>query len=229
MALEKYKRYDLHSHTKYSECSLTPVRTALKTALRRGLSGFAITDHNTIRGALEAKKLLSGSFGRAFRDRGFEFIVGEEILTDKGEVLAYYLNSEIKPGKILDVIDSAREQGALISIAHPYTVFRKSLRADLSEIRGKIDALECFNSRNIMPGRNAFAERAAERNNLGKTAGSDSHFWFEIGRAFTKFPESMTLCDAVRKRKASVSGTTIYSPPGFLLSAFSKALNAIKK
>jgi len=224
MAPENYKRYDLHCHTRYSACSMQSVRDVLKVALKRNLSGLAITDHNQIAGALEAQKLLRHEFKEAFSRKRFELVVGEEILTDRCEVLAYYLNERIRPGNFYDVIEQIREQGAICSIAHPYTLFRKGFKGDISKVRSKVDALECFNSRNLIPGRNRMAERMAERLSLGKTAGSDAHSLIEIGRAYTLFSPSLSLEKAIRIRKAFVQGTSFFSPPGFVISAISKKM-----
>ena len=86
-----HMKYDLHMHTHYSKCSNLKPEILLKIAKKRGLNGIAITDHNVVEGALKVKKLN--------KDKDFEVIVGEEISTDAGEVLAYYLNKEIKKGK----------------------------------------------------------------------------------------------------------------------------------
>jgi len=224
MAPENYKRYDLHCHTRYSACSMQSTRDVLKVALKRNLSGLAITDHNQIAGALEAQKLLRHEFKEAFSRKRFELVVGEEILTDRCEVLAYYLNGRIRPGNFYEVIDKIREQGAICSIAHPYTVFRKGFRGDISEVKSKVDGLECFNSRNLIPGRNRMAEKMAERLSLGKTAGSDAHSLIEIGRAYTLFSPSLSLKKAIRLRKAFVQGTSFFSPLGFVASAVSKRI-----
>src|SRR3990167_1868027 len=64
-------KYDLHMHTCYSKCSNLRPEILLKTAKERGLNGIAVTDHNTIEGALRIKNLN--------KDKNFEVIIGEEI------------------------------------------------------------------------------------------------------------------------------------------------------
>ena len=81
-------KYDLHTHTNYSKCSNLKPEILLKIAKKRGLNGLAVTDHHKIKGALKVSKLN--------RDKNFEVIIGEEVTTDFGEVLAYYINKEIK-------------------------------------------------------------------------------------------------------------------------------------
>jgi len=189
------KKYDLHIHSKYSACSNSPVIEILKRAKKSGLNGIAITDHNKIKGAVEAKKLN--------KDRDFEVIVGSEIKTDNGEILAYYLNKEIKPGKFEEVVEKAREQGALVAIAHPYAEIRKRLRRPF---KSKVDAVECFNQRMLFNINNIKARQLAEKLKVAKIAGSDSHFIFEIGNTYTIFDED--LRKAVLTRKTAFKGVS---------------------
>ena len=79
-------KYDLHIHSKYSACSNSSLKDIIKKAKKTSLDGIAITDHNIIKGALEAKKLN--------KNKDFEVIVSSEIKTDNGEILAYYINEE---------------------------------------------------------------------------------------------------------------------------------------
>ena len=84
---------------------------ALETAKKRGLDGIAVTDHDNIKGALEVKKLN--------KDKNFEVIIGEEVSTPQGEVIALYIKKKIKPGPIDKVIKEIKKQGGVSIIAHP--------------------------------------------------------------------------------------------------------------
>jgi len=162
-------KYDLHNHTYYSRCSNLKPELLLKLANKKGLDGIAVTDHNTIRGAVKAKKLNDG--------RNFEVIIGEEITTDAGEVLAFYLKDEVKPGNFFDVIDSLRKQNAVVSIAHPFRAslsMNKRFKYGIESVKNKIDAIEVFNARNL-PGNNELAQKTAKRLNLAGTAGSEKN------------------------------------------------------
>jgi predicted metal-dependent phosphoesterase TrpH len=92
------KRYDLHTHTNFSPDSLIRPEKCVKIAKMANLNGIAITDHLTIGGALIAKKLN--------RDRNFEVIVGQEITTNHGDVIALYINETIRKRRMWDVFDS---------------------------------------------------------------------------------------------------------------------------
>ena len=206
------KKYDLHLHTSYSKCSTLKPKELLKIAKARKLDGIAITDHDTIKGALEVKKLN--------KDPDFEVIIGEEIQTDKGEILAYYLKKEIKPGKAEDVIKKIKKQNAICSIAHPFTFgIRKRSKIDLTKT--KVDAVETFNSRSLTPFENKKAKQLATKHNLAETGGSDSHFTWGIGEGYTLFEKD--LKQAVKSRKTKAQGKTSFSLIDRPLSVFVKA------
>ena len=136
---------------------------------------MVVTDHNTIRGALAARELDSE-----------RVIVGEEIMTTRGEILAAFVNEEIPAGlKPEQAIARLREQAAFISVSHPFD----SLRAggwevdDLLAILPLVDAIEVYNSRCMLPRFNRLARQFALRHSLAVTVGSDAHAAFELGRA----------------------------------------------
>ena len=134
-------KYDLHIHTRNSRCSGLSPKAVLKTAKKQGLDGIAVTDHNSIKGGLEVARLN--------KDKNFKVIVGSEIKTNKGEVLGYYLNKDIKSRDFFDVIDSIHRQGGLAVIAHPFAsgITRKGFHLNFKEIKKIIDGVEGFNGR----------------------------------------------------------------------------------
>lgn len=206
-------KYDLHVHTHYSRCSNLRPEVILKIAKRRGLDGIAITDHHEIKGALEVKKLN--------KDKNFEVIVGEEIGTNLGDVLVYYLDKKIGKIDFDEVVGEAGKQGALVVIPHPFrtTFIRKrshKFQAPLGSVKGKIDAIECFNARMLFNSDNRKADRISDKLKVAKTGGGDSHFFFEIGTGYTIFEDG--LRKALRQRKTVVGGTTMLGPFGGILS-----------
>ena len=105
----------------------------------RGIDRVAITDHNTIEGALEARRLAPQ-----------RVIVGEEIMTDRGELLGYFLHERIPPGlSAQETIQRLRDQGAVISVSHPFDSVRAGSwsESDLRQILPLVDAIEVFNAR----------------------------------------------------------------------------------
>ncbi len=172
-------KVEFHCHTIVSKDSLNKIPTLLKTARQRGLDRLIITDHNSIQGALQAKELDPQLV-----------IIGEEIRTDKGELLAAFVTQEIPRGlPALQVIQMLRQQGAFISVSHPFDRHRGWQLADLMEILPLVDAIEAFNSRCIHAVDNTLAMRFAAEHNLAVTVGSDSHFLPELGRAVIYLPD----------------------------------------
>jgi len=173
-------RVEFHCHTYYSGDSLARPEDLLRVCRRRGIDRLAITDHNTIAGALRCRELDAQ-----------RVIVGEEIMTQSGELLAFYLQEEIPPGlPPLEAIARLREQGALISVAHPFDYLRKGAwpMAVLMEIAPLVDAIEVFNARCLYPGANFQAEQFAREQRLPATVGSDAHTASEVGRATLLLP-----------------------------------------
>lgn len=173
-------RVDFHCHTSFSPDSLNGIPKLLSVASHRRVDRLAITDHNTIRGALVAKSLDSE-----------RVIVGEEIKTTKGELLALFVQEEVPPNLApLEAIRRLREQGAFISVSHPFDIYRSGWRlSDLSEILPYIDAVEVFNARCYLAGYNRSAWEFARQHRLPGTAGSDAHLLAEVGRAIVRLPE----------------------------------------
>jgi len=190
-------RYDLHIHTKYSKCSSLKPKDIIRIAKKRGLNGIAVCDHNTIKGALEVSRLN--------KDNAFEVIIGEEITTDKGEILGLYIKKEIKPGDFFRVISDIRKQNGIAIVAHPYvSIGLARKKADVNAVIKKVDAIEGINARSLFKFENKKAQAKAKKENISVTAGSDSHFKFEIGRAYTEFDGN--LRDAIKNKKTRIYG-----------------------
>ncbi|HUM44554.1 MAG TPA: PHP domain-containing protein [Fervidobacterium sp.] len=158
---------DLHIHSKYSFDSLLSPRTILKVAKKKGLTGIAVTDHNTIRGGLEVRKIN--------KDRDFTVIVGSEIQTDIGDIIGLCVNEEIKSRISIEVIEEIKDQGGYVVLPHPFRGHK--LNQYIIELS---DAVEVFNGRSTAE-ENFKALELAKRYNKPFTAGSDAHFAAEIG------------------------------------------------
>lgn len=195
VVLNKINRYDLHMHTNFSSDSINRPEKIVEIAKKAGLNGVAITDHHTIRGALTAKKLN--------RDKNFEVIIGEEIKTNYGDVIALYIKEEINEIDFWEVIDHIKKQGGLIIIPHPFRLWPK-FGYPLEKLRGKIDGIEVFNSRD--PLSNAVAAEKTKRLTMAEIGSSDGHLPLDIGKGYTVFEGD--LRSAIKKRR-TISGGTI--------------------
>jgi hypothetical protein len=169
---------DLHSHTLWSKDCVTSFETIIRLCQRRGIDRIAITDHNTAEGALRMQQLAPDLV-----------IPGEEIMTTQGEILAYFVRESVPAGlSPQETIRRLRDQGAVISVSHPFDRFRKGAweEADLLGIADQVDAIEVFNARCILAQNNDQAAAFAQRHGLLGTAGSDAHIGPEYGTAMTQ-------------------------------------------
>ena len=154
-----FLKVDFHSHTKFSKDSLTTPEEAIAAARRRGLDRLVITDHNSIEGARLAQRLAPDLV-----------IVGEEIETQAGELLAAFVEEEIPRGlPVKEVIRRLRQQGAFISVSHPFDVHRSGFALpDLDEIAPLVDAVEVFNARCVFARTNRLAQQYAHAHTVGR-------------------------------------------------------------
>ena len=197
---------EFHCHTDASKDSLTRPADLVAAARRKGVGRLIITDHNSIAGARAAQAL----------DPGF-VIVGEEIMTTKGEILAAYVTEEIPAGLApKEVIQQLRDQGAFISVSHPYDTLRSGgwKEPDLLEILPLVDAIEVYNSRCMRPSFNRLAREFAEKHNIPGTVGSDAHAAFEVGRSVMRL-EPFEGADGLRRVIRAGVPVTKWSPPWF--------------
>ena len=172
---------DFHCHTCYSKDSLTHLEDLLAACRQKHIDRLVITDHNTISGALRAQEMDPQ-----------RIIVGEEIMTQAGELLAAFVEKELPMGLTpLEAIARLRDQGAFISISHPFDRWREGHweLSDLLRVIPLVDAIETYNARCVQSGFNTKAQSFAQQHNLAGTAGSDAHTSFEVGRALLQLPD----------------------------------------
>ena len=217
--MNRLLKIDFHCHTEYSKDSLDSLESVLKTARRKQIDRLVITDHNTIRGAQKASRIDPELV-----------IVGEEIATLKGELLAIFVKEEVpKNLHPLEAIRRLRDQDAFISVSHPFDLRRRGWQLlDLIEIAPLIDAVEIFNSRCINMQINDQAKYFALEHQLGGTAGSDAHTLYEIGRATLLLPffdNSGELRDVIKQGKVDGRLTT---GPLLMATLFNQIMKKIR-
>jgi predicted metal-dependent phosphoesterase TrpH/glycosyltransferase involved in cell wall biosynthesis len=197
---------DLHMHTDHSPDCATPVDTLLEIAQRRGLGAIAVTDHNEISGALEARE----------RANGIKVIVSEEVKTaHEGEVIGLFIEEKIPRGMSMrETIDAIHAQGGLAYVPHPFDRLHAVPDYEhLLKVVEEIDVLEVFNARVAVRGFNEEARRFAAKYRVVAGAGSDSHVTQGLGtvkirmRDFDgaeEFLESLREADILHKRKSLI-------------------------
>jgi predicted metal-dependent phosphoesterase TrpH len=197
---------DLHMHTDHSKDCATPVEVLLQTARDRGLGAIAITDHNEVSGALEARRIAA-----AMGD--IKVIVAEEVKTaEQGEVIGLFLEEKIPKGLTMaETIAEIRRQGGLVYVPHPFDRFHSVPDYEhLIDIVEEVDILEVFNPRVAVTAFNEEAERFARKYRIVPGAGSDSHVAQGLGSVRVRihdfdgpaeFLEAMRDADITRKHK----------------------------
>ncbi len=192
---------DLHMHTDHSPDCATPVEVLLSTAKERGLGAIAITDHNEISGAFEARDKADG----------IKIIVAEEVKTaQQGEVIGLFLKEKIPRGMSMEeTIAEIKRQGGLVYVPHPFDRLHAVPDYEhLLAILDDVDAIEVFNPRIAFKPFNEEAVRFAAKYRIVAGAGSDSHVAAGLGsvrirmRDFDgpgEFLESLRDADIIRK------------------------------
>jgi predicted metal-dependent phosphoesterase TrpH len=205
---------DLHMHTDHSPDCATPVEVLLETARDRGLGAIAITDHNEVSGALEARRIAEGM-------DDIKVIVAEEVKTaEQGEVIGLFLEEKIPKGMTMaETIAAIREQGGLVYVPHPFDRFHSVPDYEhLLDMVEEIDVLEVFNPRVALTAFNEEAERFARKYRIVPGAGSDSHVAQGLGSVRVRihdfdgpeeFLEAMRDADITRKHKNLVYVQTL--------------------
>jgi predicted metal-dependent phosphoesterase TrpH/glycosyltransferase involved in cell wall biosynthesis len=204
LASRKLIHVDLHMHTDHSHDCATPVERLLETAKERGLGAIAVTDHNEISGALEARRQADG----------IKVIVAEEVKTaDQGEVIGLFIEEKIPRGLTLEeTIAEIRRQGGLVYVPHPFDRMHSVPDYEhLLHVVEHIDAIEVFNPRVAMKSFNEEAARFAAKYRIVAGAGSDSHVPQGLGsvkiamRDFDgpeEFLESLRDADIIRRKQS---------------------------
>ena len=191
---------DLHIHSIYSKDATTTVRAILKQAADVGLDVIAITDHDEIRGSLEAQQLAP-----AF---GIEVVPGAEVSTRDGHLVALYIKDLPPPGmSLIDTLLHIGRQGGIAIAPHPFNNLPNSLTMEavfntLANPLAK-DYLKGIETHNM--GTQNFdkvVQKLAVFLPLAKIASSDAHIYWAIGAGRTEFKgkTAMDLHFAIESR-----------------------------
>ncbi|MFA5248908.1 MAG: PHP domain-containing protein [Candidatus Paceibacterota bacterium] len=170
-------KIDLHNHSYWSYDGFDSPEKLIVSALEKGLDGIALTDHDTIKGWPEAIA--------AAKKHNAVLVLGQEIKTEKCDLLGLFLTKEVKSKKFLEAAAEIRSQGGIAIVAHPYH-FPENFKGKLEEYLKFVDGIEVFNSRGPFLASDNKARRLAEKCGTAMTAGSDSHFGRTSGSAYAQ-------------------------------------------
>jgi predicted metal-dependent phosphoesterase TrpH len=198
---------DMHLHTLYSDGTASVQAVLDHVEQATDLDVIAITDHERIDGALRAREIhAAGGYA-------FEVVVGEEITTRRGHVLALFITERIPALRPLaETLERIHDQGGIAIAAHPMAPLTPSLGAGslrrshgAADVRQRLDAIELMNPSTAGRARRVARDRLnAEELHLPAVGNSDAHVVEGIGSAWTWFPGST----AADYRAAVVAGST---------------------
>jgi predicted metal-dependent phosphoesterase TrpH len=182
---DTWSKADIHIHSNHSDGLASIPEIMEYVEHKTDLSVIAITDHNTVEGALYARSLA---------DRyNFEVVVGTEVSSRDGHILGLFVEDDVAPGMSpAETIQAIEEQGGVAIIAHPFSnkgVFGPLGRTVFAEAvqEGAFHALEVYNSLPFLVWANGVAANLAGGNGIATTGGSDAHVIEAIGKGYTLF------------------------------------------
>jgi len=185
---------DLHLHTDFSDGLHSP-RQVVQSASKSGVQIIAVTDHDTMEGALRAKE-----YSLRRPDLGIQVIVGEEVSTLNGHVIGLFLTQFVPPRlSAKRTVDLIHQQGGLAILAHPFHLYtgKNSGHPNAVEIIDQIpfDGIETINHGDALSAwSNKKAMKIIKKQRLAPIGCSDAHNSRFIGMGYTEF-EGITTED----------------------------------
>ena len=170
-------RLDLHSHSKYSPDSWIEPARLERILEKRGMDGMAVTDHSSIKGGMAIKKLFKSKIA----------IPGVEYRTEIGDVIGLFIQEEIRSRNFEEVLDEFKDQDAISILPHPFDSMRKPVPPECAK---HVQCIEVLNPRCHSTKLNEKALELANKFGKTHTGGSDAHFYYEVGRAWTEIEGS---------------------------------------
>ncbi len=174
-------KIDLHIHSKYSEDAYGSPKEIIQSLKKKGINGMCITDHNNVKGGLEAIKISP---------KNFIVIPGSEISTLDGHVLALNIKENIPPKQTIEItIDQIVDKGGIPIVPHVFRSMSGIKKRKLNFIKNRINVIEVFNSCS-QPKTNLKMSKIAKYYKFGGTGGSDTHEPRYAGYGYTTFDTS---------------------------------------
>jgi predicted metal-dependent phosphoesterase TrpH len=197
-------RVDLHLHSHFSHDGRSSLQQLLDRAHESGLDRLALTDHNTVEGAL--------NFVRMAPDLA---IAGEEVKTIEGEVIGLFITGRIPPYLAPEeAMDLIHGMGGLTYIPHPLDRHRANFRPErIIDMAARIDIIETYNPWCDAAANQAAAQLADDLDKVTAT-GSDSHSAEELGRSWMEMEDYSGIEDFLEKLRYARHVVTASSGTG---------------
>ena len=187
---------ELHCHTAYSMDGLMTFESLVRTASRVGLEAVAITDHDTIEGALEFRRLAQSG------QHALQVIVGEErTLSDGSHFIGLFIEQAIESTSLEGAIREVEEQGGLCLIPHPFRRKDGLLRSGLEPLkhfRDRIAGFELFSAK-CSAAENRKAAELLSASGLAPFGGSDAHYECDLGECVNEIARTGDLRASVQQ------------------------------
>jgi len=211
---------DLHIHTTFSpDSTITPERL-VERCLELGINCIAVTEHNSLAGALAVAAIAP-----------FKVIPAEEVKSTEGEIIGLFLQEEI-PARLTpeETVARIKAQGGLVCLPHPFDrVRREPLKPEArGRILPQIDIVEILNARTTFKADNAHARAFALEHGLAMSAGSDAHSPGEIGRAYVELAEFESPAEFLASLREGRVGGRISSPLVHVVSSWAKVRRRLR-
>ena len=173
-------RAEFHTHTRFSKDSILNKFFILFMLKLKKIKLIAITDHNEVKGAIKYQKFL--------KKFNIDVIIGEEVMTDSGEIIGLFLNKKIEPFQSPELtVKQIKEQNGIVYLPHPYDEKRyKTVLKEEKQIKLKdeIDFIKIHNGRNISEKYSDKQKDIQQKLKITPIIGSDAHTFIELGRNY---------------------------------------------
>ena len=202
MNQDKRLKVDLHIHTTHSKDGKIRPLDIVNRAINLEFDVIAITDHGTTRGALAAESVAENLGKKTGTPM---VIVGQEVKTRQGEILAYGIREDINEDQdLLATCQEIRKKGGFLIVPHPFDLMRRGIGDSVNNVKEYVDAAEGFNERTVVTKFNNRAMAFLRENNSPVGVGSDAHFIAEFGKTYMLVDSRKSkkdIFDAIRKGK----------------------------
>jgi predicted metal-dependent phosphoesterase TrpH len=176
----------IHFHSEYSYDSILSIKSIVNFALKENLNFLVLTDHDSIKGAIELSKYINK------HNYNIEVIISAEYNTEYGDIIALNINKEIENMNFNSFINEVKKQNGLLFFPHPYKG-----HANIEHIAEKVDFIEIFNSRTDNMSNEKALNLASKYNKLIYYA-TDAHNYSSLKNCILEFKKDGTLIESLK-------------------------------